>query len=144
MRAVDAARDELQLELQRQPTAEELAERAGVPLEDVLEALEMRGAISPVSLDTLPPEDDESAPLSAFLGQEDRGFADFEKNDMLRRALDKLDERQREVIRLRFFEGKGQREVAQDIGVSQMTVSRVERQALALLREALTEGENKA
>ena len=103
MRAVDAARDELQLELQRQPTAEELAERAGVPLEDVLEALEMRGAISPVSLDTLPPEDDESAPLSAFLGQEDRGFADFEKNDMLRRALDKLDERQREVIRLRFF-----------------------------------------
>ena len=58
--------------------------------------------------------------------------------------LDKLDERQREVIRLRFFEGKGQREVAQDIGVSQMTVSRVERQALALLREALTEGENKA
>ena len=48
------------------------------------------------------------------------------------------------VIRLRFFEGKGQREVAQDIGVSQMTVSRVERQALALLREALTEGENKA
>ena len=68
MRAVDAARDELQLELQRQPTAEELAERAGVPLEDVLEALEMRGAISPVSLDTLPPEDDESAPLSAFLG----------------------------------------------------------------------------
>ena len=97
-----------------------------------------------MSLDTLPPEDDESAPLSAFLGQEDRGFADFEKNDMLRRALDKLDERQREVIRLRFFEGKGQREVAQDIGVSQMTVSRVERQALALLREALTEGENKA
>ena len=144
VRAVDAARDELQLELQRQPTAEELAERAGVPLEDVLEALEMRGAISPVSLDTLPPEDDESAPLSAFLGQEDRGFADFENNDMLRRALDKLDERQREVIRLRFFEGKGQREVAQDIGVSQMTVSRVERQALALLREALTEGENKA
>ena len=123
---------------------DELAERAGVPLEDVLEALEMRGAIAPVSLDTLPPEDDESAPLSAFLGQEDRGFADFEKNDMLRRALNKLDERQREVIRLRFFEGKGQREVAQDIGVSQMTVSRVERQALALLREALTEGENKA
>ena len=104
----------------------------------------MRGVISPVSLDTLPSEDDENAPLSAFLGQEDRGFADFEKNDMLRRAIDQLDERQREVIRLRFFEGKGQREVAQHIGVSQMTVSRVERQALASLRDALTEGEKEA
>ena len=144
VRAVEAARDALQVELQRQPTAEELADRAGVPLEDVLEALEMRGAISPVSLDTLPSEDDENAPLSAFLGQEDRGFADFEKNDMLRRAIDQLDERQREVIRLRFFEGKGQREVAQHIGVSQMTVSRVERQALASLRDALTEGEKEA
>ena len=141
---MEAARDALQVELQRQPTAEELADRAGVPLEDVLEALEMRGAISPVSLDALPSEDDENAPLSAFLGQEDRGFADFEKNDMLRRAIDQLDERQREVIRLRFFEGKGQREVAQHIGVSQMTVSRIERQALASLREALTEGEKEA
>ena len=98
----------------------------------------------PVSLDTLPPEDDESAPLGAFLGQERQWFTDFEKNDMLRRAMATLDERQREVIRLRFFEGKGQREVAQAIGVSQMTVSRVERQALGILREALTEGEKEA
>ena len=144
VRTVEAARDDLQVELQRQPTAEELAERVGVPLEDVLEALEMRGAIAPVSLDTLPPEDDESAPLSVFLGQEDGGFAEFEKNDMLARAMQALDARQREVIRLRFFEGKGQREAAQEIGVSQMTVSRVERQALAILREALTEGEKEA
>ena len=141
---MEAARDELLVELQRQPTAEELAERADVPLEDVLEAMEMRGAISPVSLDTLPPEDDESAPLSAFLGREDSGFADFEKNDMLDRAMNALDARQREVIRQRFFEGKGQREVAQAIGVSQMTVSRLERQALGILREALTEGEKEA
>ena len=45
---------------------------------------------------------------------------------------------------MRFFEGKGQREVAQAIGVSQMTVSRVERQALSRLREALMEGEKQA
>ena len=63
---------------------------------------------------------------------------------MLARAMQALDARQREVIRLRFFEGKGQREAAQEIGVSQMTVSRVERQALAILREALTEGEKEA
>ena len=95
-------------------------------------------------MDALPAEDDEAAPLISFLGREDTGYAEFEKSDMLGRALSALDDRQREVIQMRFFEGKGQREVAQDIGVSQMTVSRVERQALALLREALTEGENKA
>lgn len=144
VRALEAAKDALQLELQRQPTAEELAERTGAPLEDVLEALEMRGALSPVSLDTLPAEDDESAPLSAFLGQEEAGYAEFEKNDMLRRAMDALDERQQKIIRMRFFEGKGQREVAQAIGVSQMTVSRVERQALSRLRDALMEGEKQA
>ena len=142
LRAIESARDQLQMELQRQPTAEELARRSGASLEEVLEALEMRGAASPVSLDAMPVEDDESAPLSAFLGREDAGFAEFEKSDMLNRAISSLDERQRKVIRMRFFENKGQREVAQAIGVSQMTVSRVERQALSRLREALTEGEN--
>ena len=141
LRVVENARDRLQMELQRQPTAEELAERSGVSLEDVLEVLEMRGAASPVSLDALPTEDDEAAPLISFLGREDTGYAEFEKSDMLGRALSALDDRQREVIQMRFFEGKGQREVAQAIGVSQMTVSRVERQALTRLREALTEGE---
>lgn len=142
LRAIESTRDQLQMELQRQPTAEELARRSGASLEEVLEALEMRGAASPVSLDAMPVEDDESAPLSAFLGREDAGFAEFEKSDMLNRAISSLDERQRKVIRMRFFENKGQREVAQAIGVSQMTVSRVERQALSRLREALTEGEN--
>ena len=142
LRAIESACDQLQMELQRQPTAEELARRSGASLEEVLEALEMRGAASPVSLDAMPVEDDESAPLSAFLGREDAGFAEFEKSDMLNRAISSLDERQRKVIRMRFFENKGQREVAQAIGVSQMTVSRVERQALSRLREALTEGEN--
>ena len=142
LRLIEAARDELQIELERQPTAEELSQRVGVALEDVLEALEMRGAASPVSLDALPSEDDESAPLSAFLGREEAGFAEFEKDDMLRRAMELLDERQREVIQMRFFAGKGQREVAQAIGVSQMTVSRVERQALQKMRALLNGEEN--
>lgn len=61
------------------------------------------------------------APLISFLGREDTGYAEFEKSDMLGRALSALDDRQREVIQMRFFEGEGQREVAQAIGVSQMT-----------------------
>ena len=143
-RRLDAARDELHAQLQRQPTAEELARHVDASIEDVIEALEMRGALNPVSLDTLPTEDEDSAPLSRFLGDEDEGYARFEDSDMLRRAMGMLTDRQREVIRLRFFEGMGQREVAQNIGVSQMTVSRVERQALATLREAITKGEGES
>lgn len=139
IRTVEAAREELQSRLHRQPTAGELAQKVDAPLEDVLEALEMRAATSPLSLDAMPAEDDENAPLSAFLGREDAGFAEFERSDMLQRALVALDERQRAIIRMRFFENKGQREVAQALGVSQMTVSRVERQALASLRGALLE-----
>jgi RNA polymerase sigma factor (sigma-70 family) len=57
--------------------------------------------------------------------------------------MDSLDERQREIIRMRFFENRGQREVAQAIGVSQMSVSRAERVALSKLRDALSESEEK-
>ena len=75
----------------------------------------------------------------------DRGvkFASFVTPTMVGEVKNYFRDRSR-LIRLRFFEGKGQREAAQEIGVSQMTVSRVERQALAILREALTEGEKEA
>ena len=79
-------------------------------------------------------------PLSAFFGQEDRGFADFEKTTCSGAITDQLDERQREVIRLRFFEGKGQREV-RSISACR-NVSRIERTGARFLREALTEGES--
>lgn len=141
MRVVEQAREELSMELSRQPNAEELALRSNASVEEVLEMLEMRGAISPVPLDMTLAEDDAGTPLSAFLGIEDAGYDQFEKSDMIERAMDVLDARQREIIRMRFFENKGQREVAEAIGVSQMTVSRSERQALSKLKDALSEGE---
>ena len=115
------------------------AAELGVPLDDVIEALEMRGAVSPASLDALPGEDEEGAPLSAFLGVDEAGYADFERRDLLRRALDALSEDQRELIRQRFFEGKSQREIAEGRGVSQMWVSRAERRAIEQLRAAAGE-----
>ncbi len=141
LKDLEAAREELGFALRRQPTADELADRLGVGVEDVLEALEMRGAAAPVSLDTLPSEDDESAPLSAYLGVEEGGYGEFERSDELERAMEQLDQRQKEIIRLRFFENRGQREVAEKIGISQMTVSRAERKALEILRQLLSKGE---
>lgn len=139
LQEMEESRAALAQRLRRQPTADELAGELGVPLEDVIEALELRGAVRPVSLDALPAEDDESAPLSAFLGIEEAGYDDFERRDLLRRALDRLDPAQRDLIRQRFFQGMSQREVAEGLGVSQMWVSRAERKALDALRAAANE-----
>lgn len=139
LRLVDQAREEFINEFHRQPTSLELAERLDISEESVLEALEMRAAASPVSLDTMPTDEDETAPLSTFLGVEETGYTDFERADLLNRAMAALDDRQKTVIRMRYFEGKGQREVAEKIGVSQMSVSRAERRALQLMRTALSE-----
>ena len=141
LKNLETAQEELSFALGRQPTADELADRLGVGVEDILEALEMRGAVAPVSLDSLPSEDDESAPLSAYLGVEEGGYGEFERSDELERAMEQLDQRQKEIIRLRFFENRGQREVAEKIGISQMTVSRAERKALEILRQLLSKGE---
>ena len=121
----------------RSPTAQELAENMHVSLEDVLEALEIKGAMQMQSLDASPETDDDAAPLSAFLGVEERGFSNFENNDTIRRAMNTLPPRERDVVRLRFFENLSQRETSQRLHISQMTVSRVERKALYALKKVL-------
>lgn len=137
MRAIDRATEELSQELFRQPTSMELAEHLGLNIEEVLLAMEMRGASRLASLDFAPETDDEETPLSAFLGVEEKGFSEFESNETIKSAMTALDERQREVIRLRFFEGLSQRDAAARLGISQMSVSRVERRSLELMKTAL-------
>ena len=96
--------------------------------------LEGCSLLPPVSLDAPLPEGERS--IAETLGAEEQGFLDFENTDLLRRSMASLSEKQREVIELRFFENLSQREVAQRLGVSQMSVSRAERGALAQLRRA--------
>lgn len=134
---LEKAREALTASLMRSPTAQELAENMHVSLEDVLEALEIKGAMQMQSLDASPETDDDAAPLSAFLGVEERGFSNFENNDTIRRAMNTLPPRERDVVRLRFFENLSQRETSQRLHISQMTVSRVERKALSALKKAL-------
>ena len=140
LRRLRLASDQLQARLMRMPTPVELAEALDAPLDTVLEALEMQGAVSPFSLDTAPAGEDES-PLGDFLGAEERGFAEFEQRDQVKRLLDLLPEEERQVLKARYFEGLSQRAVAEARGVSQMTVSRVERRALDKLRKWMTEDE---
>lgn len=140
-RELREAKAKLEQELGRSPKVSELAEAMGVSEADVLEAIELGNAMTPASLDAQVAEEDSETPLSSFLGFNDAGYSDFERNDMLERAMSTLDARQRAVIIARFFEGLSQREVAAQLDISQMTVSRVERQALEKLREQISEEE---
>lgn len=128
----------LEQRLGRSPRVDELAETMNLTEDAVLEGLELGNALSPVSLDAPAADEDGEGTLGQMLGFEDPGFADFEQSDMLARAMEALDDRQRQIIRGRFFEGLSQRDLARRMGVSQMTVSRIERQALSILRERMT------
>lgn len=129
------ARSELEQELGRSPRADELAERLQASLDDVLQALEISGHRM-LSLDS-GSDAEEEAPLESFLGEMDASMEAFERDEQIQSAMNALDERQREVIRLRFFEGLSQRQTAERLGLSQMTVSRIERQALDALKKKL-------
>lgn len=138
--ALRLARAKLEQELGRSPRVDELAEAMNITEDLVLETLEMANSMTPASLDAqVSNEDDDSSPLSKFLGFSDPAFAEFERSDMLKRAFAALDDRQRTVIQGRFFENLSQRELAQQMDISQMTVSRIERQALEILRNQISD-----
>ncbi len=133
-RRMNAALEALCHELGRFPRADELARRAGLSEDEVLEALEAEG-MQPVSLDAELAEGERS--VTDTLGAEDAGFLRFENAERLRGPMERLEERQRRVIELRFFEGLTQRETARRLEMSQMSVSRTERAALMELKRAL-------
>ena len=140
IRLVDQAREQLTQKLERSPRVDEIAEHAGLTEDEVLEGLEA-ASMQPVSLDQQTAEDEDNLTLNRAIGTEEKGFSEFENADLLQRGMQALSDKQREVIRLRFFENLSQREVAERTGVSQMSVSRTERSALEQLRRAVLSDE---
>lgn len=127
---VNRARGELEQALGRSPRADEIADRLNARLEDVLEALEIYNHRT-ISLDS----ENEETPIENFVGAEDAALEAFETSEQLAGAMSALSERERSVIRMRFFENLSQRQIAEKMNLSQMTVSRVERQALDALKK---------
>ena len=130
------AREELTQELGRTPNIEELAKACGLSEADVLETIEATQSLSMTSLDQQI-GDEEDTDLGAMLGREDGGFEDVEMRDLIRKVMEKLSDAEKKILQMRYFEEHSQREVAAEMGVSQMYVSRVERKMLARFREAL-------
>jgi RNA polymerase sigma-B factor len=139
---VDQAVTELSLGKRRSPSVGEIAEAVSASEEQVLDALEAAGAYRASSLDAPRSTQDEDAGenvLADALGDDERGFALAEERATLEPLLAHISPRERVVLRLRFGEDLTQAEIGERIGVSQMQVSRLIRQALARLRAGLEE-----
>jgi RNA polymerase sigma-B factor len=130
--------DSLTSELGRSPTIEELAAAAGVEEEDVIEALESSHAYSTRSL-SAPLDDETAGVLSELLGEEDPGYALVDEGALVESGMAALDVRERRIVELRFFEGFTQSQIAAEVGISQMHVSRLLRRALELMRGRIEE-----
>jgi RNA polymerase sigma-B factor len=118
----------------RSPTPREVAQRAGVSEEEVLEAMEAGSLYRLVSLDGPATREDEASELVAGLGDEDPEFEQIERRAELDVMLGVLPDRERRIVELRFFDGLTQSEIAERVGVSQMHVSRLLARSLETLR----------
>lgn len=117
-------RNRLTQELGRAPTAEEVAQTTGLTPDEVNEAIEAGQAFGAMSLDA-PMGDDSNTPVKDTIGDEDETLVDAEHWWMIEPVLERLSERDQQVLHMRFFEDMSQSEIAEVIGVSQMQVSRI-------------------
>jgi RNA polymerase sigma-B factor len=132
--------EELTATLGRSPTIAELAEETGVDEEEVVEALEVGRAYASRSLTrTLDADEGAGAELIDLIDDEERGYEAAENRELLASGLRALDDRERRIIQLRFVEGLTQSQIAVEIGISQMHVSRLIRRALEKLSEEIAE-----
>jgi len=130
---VDVAVEDLSGTLGRTPTVQEIAEHCGEPAERVLEALACETARHADSLDRVVHPDFDN-PRERYVGHEDAGYDRVECVADLAPALARLPVRMQEIIQLRFGEDLVQRDIAARLGISQMHVSRLLREALEELR----------
>jgi RNA polymerase sigma-B factor len=139
--AANKAVDALAVKLGRSPTVAEIAKAIGATEEETLEAIELGNAYDTVSLDSRMSTESESAPmtLAEFVGGEDEVLKNLQQYGDLSAAIEALDEREKAIIQLRFFKDLSQAEVAKNLNISQMHVSRLQHRALTSLRKLLQE-----
>ncbi len=136
---IGAATGELTQSLGRSPTPRELAERVGCTVEEIIEGLESNNAYATLSLDAGDDHEDSATRLLDALGSADENLEHVEIRESIKPLLDALDPREKKILLLRFFKNMTQSQIAEEIGVSQMHVSRLLTRTLAQLRTSLQE-----
>jgi RNA polymerase sigma-B factor len=132
------AGDELSQKLDRTPTVGELAERLGISRDEVVEGMAASNAYTASSLDAQPEEDDSESALADRIGYEDHGLEGIEYVESLKPMIAGLPQRDRTILSLRFVANMTQSEIGEELGISQMHVSRLLTKTLVKLRKGLT------
>ena len=136
--SISAVTGEMSQELGRSPTPREIADKLEVTVEEVMEGIESANAYSTVSLDA-PDSGDEDAPAVAdSLGMVDDALEGVEYRESLKPLLEQLPPREKKILLLRFFGNMTQSQIAAELGISQMHVSRLLARTLTQLRDGLT------
>ncbi|WP_308196227.1 RNA polymerase sigma factor SigF [Nocardioides bruguierae] len=136
---IGSATAELTQDLGRSPTASELAGHIGCSVEEIVEGIESSHAYSTLSLDAGDDSEDGAATMLDAIGEEDVNIAQVEVRESLKPLLDQLEPREKKILLLRFFRNMTQSQIAEEIGVSQMHVSRLLNRTLTHLRASLAE-----
>ena len=137
---ISQAVSDLGQELGRSPTVAELAKRAGLSEEEIIEGLESANAYSPLSLDAPDPAGEVGAVIEQ-LGDYDDALDAVVDRETVKPLLDQLDARAKKILLLRFFRNMTQSQIAEELGISQMHVSRLLSRTLAELRQKLEEAQ---
>ncbi|MEE1738896.1 RNA polymerase sigma factor SigF [Streptomyces sp. BE147] len=132
------AGDELAQRLDRSPTVSELAECLGITTDEVVEGMAASNAYTASSLDAKPEEDEHEGALADRIGYEDHGLEGIEYVESLKPLIAALHPRDRMILSLRFVSNLTQSEIGDELGISQMHVSRLLSRTLAGLRKGLT------
>ena len=130
------AKEAMMKESEKEPTIEEVAQKIGIKAENIVLALD--AIQNPVSLfEPVYTEGGDTLYVMDQISDKKNKEETWVENLSLREAINRLNKRERHIIDLRFYEGKTQMEVAQEIGISQAQVSRLEKNALKTMRNYL-------
>jgi RNA polymerase sigma-B factor len=134
---IGAATAELNQSLGRSPTPRELAGAIGCSVEEIIEGIESSNAYSTLSLDATDDSEDAGGSMLDAMGVMDENLEHVEIRESLKPLLDALEPREKKILLLRFFKNRTQTQIAEEIGVSQMHVSRLLTRTLDQLRTSL-------
>ena len=136
IRKLKLAINELSLQLDRAPTAKQIAEHMGVSEETALELMETMDNLKITSIDAFKDGENDQAEKD-LVGDTDKGYDLVENRQILKQSLKVLDDKEKYVIIERFFNNRSQQYIANRLNVSQMYVSRAEKRALKKMRDAV-------
>ncbi|WP_028785215.1 RNA polymerase sigma factor SigB [Thalassobacillus devorans] len=136
---IKKAAEELTTQLQRSPSVLEIADYLEVSEEDVLETMEMGKSYKALSVDRKIEADSDGSTVTILdlIGNQEAGYDQIDQQMLLEKVLPILSEREQEILQCTYFENMSQKDTGEQLGISQMHVSRLQRRALRKLREAL-------